>query len=357
MPRLHVKRIDTVGFVDRGDDPEATLVFWKRAVEKAPMKTEAGTQFPSSAYAYVGDPQQPSTWKLRLWETPQSKVTARQVGMAVAALGPGGFRGNRVQIPANAMAGVKRKVLSAWRSVNGSDKEVPSVLKNDDGLLSRVLKALGFGDDQVDKLLAEGAGDGGDNGDGTNNGDGDMTKEEIAKLRADLEAAEKRAEEAEAKVAAEPDDEVAKRIADLEKRAETAEQKLEKEVDRRENETFIAKAKSFTSLPGMNPDDFGIILRKIDGALDDEERKKFDELLKAADAAIKEGNLLAEVGSGDRPGASVEAEVQKLAEEMVENEPGLSIQVARGRVWKAHPELASAYEKERSASAPSHEED
>jgi len=37
MPRLRVKRIDTVGFVDKGDDPEAVVAFWKKRMEEHPM--------------------------------------------------------------------------------------------------------------------------------------------------------------------------------------------------------------------------------------------------------------------------------------------------------------------------------
>ena len=62
-------------------------------VTKAEMKTDDGLEYPAKAYAYVGDPDVVSTWKLRLWETPELKETRRQIGMAVAALGPGGFRG------------------------------------------------------------------------------------------------------------------------------------------------------------------------------------------------------------------------------------------------------------------------
>ena len=93
-------------------------------------KTEDGVEFPAAAYAYVPDADSPSTWKLRLWQTPQQKETARQVGMAVAALGPGGFRGNRVQIPRDDLPGVKRRVLQAWLKVN-EDKtraDAPRVL-------------------------------------------------------------------------------------------------------------------------------------------------------------------------------------------------------------------------------------
>ncbi len=40
-------------------------------------KTENGMQFPAEAYAYVPDPDKPSTWKLRLWEDPEKKETPR----------------------------------------------------------------------------------------------------------------------------------------------------------------------------------------------------------------------------------------------------------------------------------------
>ena len=91
-------------------------------VIKAEVKTEDGLEYPAGAFAYAPDKDSPSTWKLRLWETPELKETRRQVGMAVAALGPGGFRGNRVQIPSDDLPGVKRRVLNAWLKV-WPDKE------------------------------------------------------------------------------------------------------------------------------------------------------------------------------------------------------------------------------------------
>ena len=76
---------------------DATMV---AVLEKQELKTDGGEKYPPEAYAYVPDREKSSTWKLRLWQTPQTKETALQVGLAVAALGPGGYRGNRVQIPA-----------------------------------------------------------------------------------------------------------------------------------------------------------------------------------------------------------------------------------------------------------------
>lgn len=97
----------------------------------AETKREDGEDFPAAAFAYVPDPEKPSTWKLRLWDSMSEKETRAQIGRAVAALSPGGFMGNRVQLPRDAVAGVKRKVLAAWRKVHpdASQEEEPSVLK------------------------------------------------------------------------------------------------------------------------------------------------------------------------------------------------------------------------------------
>jgi len=105
-------------------------------VTKAEMKTEEGRRYPASAYAYVPDPDKSSTWKLRLWSPePGEKETVAQIGAAVAALGPGGFRGNRVKIPAEDLPAVKRRVLQAWLKVH-PDKErddAPRILRAEMG--------------------------------------------------------------------------------------------------------------------------------------------------------------------------------------------------------------------------------
>jgi len=86
----------------------------------------AAGDFPASAYAYVPDPDKPSTWKLRLKASPNGGYDVGIVGAAVAALGKG-FRGNKVQIPAGALAAVRAKVRSAWVQLH-PDETVPAVL-------------------------------------------------------------------------------------------------------------------------------------------------------------------------------------------------------------------------------------
>jgi len=98
--------------------------------KEKPMKTEGSNKFPATDYAYVPDPKKPSTWKLRLTSTPGGDPDQRIVGAAVAALGPG-FRGQKVQIPSDDLAGVTARVRSAWLKANPDKgkEDLPKVLK------------------------------------------------------------------------------------------------------------------------------------------------------------------------------------------------------------------------------------
>lgn len=107
---------------------DATLTEVGTGVDYAVTKTEGGVAFPRAAYAYVPDPQKPSTWKLRLWETPALKETRRQIGMAVAAVGRG-FRGQRADIPADDRPTVLNRIRAAWRKANEDGAELPQVLE------------------------------------------------------------------------------------------------------------------------------------------------------------------------------------------------------------------------------------
>ena len=107
---------------------EATSVLeWIK--EQATMKTEDGLKFPAAAFAYVSDAEKASTWKLRLWEDPEKKVTRAQLGRAAAALSPGGFRGQKAAIPSADLSGVKRKIRAEYRKLNVEEGEIPRWVK------------------------------------------------------------------------------------------------------------------------------------------------------------------------------------------------------------------------------------
>lgn len=107
-------------------EAESVLTWLK---EQAIMKTDNGVKFPASAYAYVPDKEKSSTWKLLLWEDPTKKITRAQLGRAAAALSPGGFRGQRVQIPTADLPAVKRKIRAEYKKLKVKDKDIPRWVK------------------------------------------------------------------------------------------------------------------------------------------------------------------------------------------------------------------------------------
>jgi len=107
---------------------EATSVLsWLK--EQKVEKTEDGIKFPAEAYAYVPDKEKTSTWKLRLWEDPEKKITRAQLGRAAAALSPGGFRGQKIDIPSDALPAVKRKIRAEYRKLEVDEEEIPRWVK------------------------------------------------------------------------------------------------------------------------------------------------------------------------------------------------------------------------------------
>jgi hypothetical protein len=75
----------------------------------SPTKRENGEDYPAAAFAFVGDPQRPSTWRLRIWESLAKKVTREQLGRAAAAFsregGPAGVSwGNHPKVKAKLRA-------------------------------------------------------------------------------------------------------------------------------------------------------------------------------------------------------------------------------------------------------------
>jgi len=107
---------------------------------KAVTKTENGMEFTADAYLYVPDPQSPSTWKLRIEETP-GNVTRAQLGRAAAALGPG-FRGQRVDLPAEDRQKVARALIAWYRKLQTPDEEIPVYLWKIAGMNAPTPKAL-----------------------------------------------------------------------------------------------------------------------------------------------------------------------------------------------------------------------
>ncbi len=121
-------------------------------------KREDGIDFPAEAYAYVPDPEKPSEWKIRLWEDMEQKETVAQIGRAMAAFSPGGFRGQKVEIPAEDKDKVKTKIVEAWKRVN-PDRDVSEMPRymlqeniDEEGIMDKELRELLGIDEEADVL-------------------------------------------------------------------------------------------------------------------------------------------------------------------------------------------------------------
>lgn len=121
---------------DRVDDPEALksldaidlstasadqLEAHRRGV-KVVTKREAGADFKASDFASVGEMDKPSTWKLRMAQERSGNFTVAQVGRAITAMQPSGFRGNRVELTAPKDQ-VVSKIRRAIGRTGGTDEQ------------------------------------------------------------------------------------------------------------------------------------------------------------------------------------------------------------------------------------------
>lgn len=102
---------------------------------------------PASGWAYTPDKEKTSTWKLNISD-------ATHTAAAVAALGKG-FRGNKVSIPEDDLAAVKKKVKAAY-SKFFPDNDTPQVLKSvgfAEGLAQLIEKFFGGSQEEVEDVV------------------------------------------------------------------------------------------------------------------------------------------------------------------------------------------------------------
>lgn len=309
-------------------------------VEKAmsPRKTEDGVEFPAEAFAYVPDPEKPSSWKLRLWETPEDKATARQVGMAVAALGEGGFRGNKVQIPAGDLDSVKEKVRAAWKRVNPDAEEVPSVLKSTkevavdaqkedmgDGeekpsyedLMAKLKKA----EDRIAEMEKE-------YGDKMKKSavDEDVMKSASAEVREAFELMQKQA-----------------RDAQIERDA--VEETLRKERAERADAEAVVKARESYGSLGLDASVVGPALRRLADS-DADLAKSVESVLAAANAKVESADIFSEIGKSRPTLGGAYERAEALAKAAVAGGSSATFEQALTDVFGSNPDLYSQYRAE-----------
>jgi hypothetical protein len=107
---------------------------------------------------------------------------------------------------------------------------------------------------------------------------------------------------------------------------------------------FTKRAEGYKPLPIA--DGFGAILMKAADALTTEENAELDRVLSAASEAMRQSGIMKEIGSGAPEEGTAVAEVAKKVEELRKQDPKLTEQAARAKVYKSNPELRRKVEAE-----------
>jgi len=371
VTKLKDADIDSCHFVMAGAQPDAKILLYKSKDGK-PMKTEGGVEYPAEAFAYVPEPDKPSTWKLRLWDETH-KVTPHQVGMAIAALGSGGFRGNKVQLPSDAIAGVKAKIKTAWHKANPDKKEedMPEIITKDikQSLLNKIIHIFKSDDSEeyTDEELEKGMEDhieackenelneelhnknsilskGGnktmaESKDKKNKLEEDIEEEKDGKEdgkmdEEDMKEGEKKMGKdgvkkenlpADVKAYIENLENKVNKSAETEVIVKSLQESIAKMKDEQLTKEYIEKAKSFNYL-GINASELGSVMKSI-AISNPEAVSKIEAVLKAANEAVREGGLYEELGSnseGSSTSAEAWAQIETLAEQQVAKDINIS---------------------------------
>lgn len=185
-----------------------------------------------------------------------------------------------------------------------------------------------------------------------------LTKTEADKVKAEADlkkAVDEAAAKPEPKV--EPDLETIRKAVDeserLRKAAEeetrrqtevnkTLEERVSKMEREKQEAAFITKAKDLANL-STNPATLGLLLLDVAEKVPDETFKQLDQLLKAANAQLERSELFRAVGHPLGDEDSLEARIQKLAEEMVTSGAAATVPIAKAKVLETNSEIRNEY--------------
>lgn len=317
-----------------------------QAIEgKVLTKVEDNLSFTATDYAYVAQSDNPTTWQLRLNETPAGKPSVSLVKAAVEWLSPDGLQ-IRSDIPSEAASGIIKNIKQVWH-VTAS--ELPAVLKGEEMSDNKELAELKAANERMTKLLTL----------------NDEQRSFFAKLdEKDQEEFLKATPEqriAQVRATAEQNPVIYKsslghefrknddpRLVELAKTADAGRKENEELRKKAENSELLALAKSdYKFLPGSEETRVEM-LRAIKAIPDETRRAEALTALRAQnDALAKALNTLGHVGDG--PASGDKAELEKRTRDLMKADATLTFEKAQSRVLAQDPAL---YDKVFGKAAP-----
>jgi vacuolar-type H+-ATPase subunit I/STV1 len=283
--------------------------------------------------------------------------------MALAALGPEGFRGQRVQIPEADLPAVKRKVLAAWKQTHKGE-DLPEILKQHGGLgmtqeelakkLTDLETDLSKANQRADRLEHLSKLDEEDHA----AFDTLPEAEQEAYFKADAAAQTDilaKAKDAIAKKEDPTEDDTVAKVADIQKRLDDVQKQLGEEVtkrqaaeavakqerDAREMQEFTKRAETeFAQLPGT-PVEKAQVLKSLQ-KLTTEERAAVEKLFQSGNACLASGMRARGTDAVGKSGDAWDT-IQKKAEGMVTAGTAKTLPEAIAKVCEGEPELYTRY--------------
>jgi hypothetical protein len=296
-----------------GDDTALPLAYSEAALHRmlaeghdmsAYAVTKAGgdgKDYPASAWLIVEDPQKPTTWHLRFKEYVNGAltVTKNMCSKAAQALGPKGFRGQPVQLTASQRATAKSKLRSLYQNTLKVPKdEVPA------HLFSERSDTMPQDPQNVLQQLAELVAKFTKGGDPTMSDQQDPTQEPITIDAETFSAMQTQLSELQAKV-----ETLGKERDTYAQRLDASEQKLAEETSARQLVEMKSHVETFSHLAlpvelaedapkeAMTAQEHFAWLQNADQAEGKPHWAFFNEVLKAANAALEEASVYTELGT------------------------------------------------------------
>ena len=325
-------KVWSVALVDRGANPDAHVVLMK---SDAKTKTVSGTTLHAADFAHVGDPNDPASWKLPIHD-------ASHVRNALARFNQteGMSSEDKAKAKAKILAAAKTHGIDATETKKFID-QTPEPSDQADAKSGPV----GDEDDATKTATMPVECDicGGDHATGDH--DSAIAKQPgLSDVHAPAPNLSKREFSMDTQASVEKMAGLQKRLDETTAANAALAERVEKMEAKQRRDRYIQKAALYKHIPGALPEDFGPILAKIDGVLNEAEREKFDKVLGATEAALRQAAIFQEFGrSGDADGTEPGNALTKLAKAKQVADPKLTFSEAYAVVLRENPSIYDQY--------------
>lgn len=140
-----------------------------------------------------------------------------------------------------------------------------------------------------------------------------------------------------------------KKLDEAQERETALAKRVEAMETARQDQVFVEKVRKLEHLP-VNAAEFGPLLRKVAGALDEDEFKEVERVFAAQNEIVRVGKLYAEIGSAAGEGTAL-GKVQAEARKLMDSDPKLTQADAEAIIYKRQPSLMHEVEREEAARA------